>query len=243
MKSKKDTITGIKKVVLVDNFTISGGYDIAKDSLNWSKINMSGRTKLFKNLDVTYASIWDPYVIDSTGNNLNEFEYIKNKRLLRRTNTNWAFSLNWSLRSKQKKKEITSPNASEEELNMIKANPDAYLDFDQPWSLNIQYQLNYMNYYDPTSQKMVSKVIQTLSFSGDVNISPKWKVGFRSGYDFEQKDFSYTSIDIYRDLHCWEIAFNWIPMGFRKSYNLTIRVKSPVLQDLKLTKKKDFRDF
>ncbi|MFA5780793.1 MAG: putative LPS assembly protein LptD [Bacteroidales bacterium] len=246
VKSKKDTITGIKKVVLIDNFTISGGYDIAKDSLNWSKINMNGRTRLFKNLDVTYASSWDPYVVDSTGKNLNEFELKKNKRLFRRTNTNWAFSLNWSLRSKQKKKEITSSKATEEELNMIKANPDAYLDFDQPWSLNIQYQLNYMNSFDPRilgAKKMVNKVIQTLSFSGDVNLSSKWKVGFRSGYDFEQKDFSYTSVDIYRDLHCWEIVFNWIPMGFRKSYNITIRVKSPVLQDLKLTKKKDFRDY
>jgi len=243
VKSKKDTITGIKKVVLIDNFTISGGYDIAKDSLNWSKINMNGRTRLFKNLDVTYASSWDPYVVDSTGKNLNEFELKKNKRLLRLTNTNWAFSLNWSLRSKQKKKEITSSKATEEELDMIKANPDAYLDFDQPWNLNIQYQLNYMNSFDQTAKKMVNKVIQTLSFSGDVNLSSKWKVGFRSGYDFEQKDFSYTSIDIYRDLHCWEMVFNWIPMGFRKSYNLTIRVKSPVLQDLKLTKKKDFRDY
>jgi lipopolysaccharide assembly outer membrane protein LptD (OstA) len=242
VRSKKDTITGIKKVVLIDNFTISGGYDIAKDSLNWSKINMSGRTKLFKNLDVTYASSWDPYVVDSTGKNLNEFELKKNKRLFRRTNTNWAFSLNWSLRSKQKKKEIASPNASEEEIDMIKANPGAYLDFDQPWSLNIQYQLNYMNNFDLIAKKIVNKVIQTLSFSGDINITPKWKVGFRSGYDFEQKDLSYTSIEIHRDLHCWEIIFNWIPMGFQKSYNLTIRVKSPVLQDLKLTKKKDFRD-
>ncbi len=100
-----------------------------------------------------------------------------------------------------------------------------------------------MNSFDQAAKKMVNKVIQTLSFSGDVNLSSKWKVGFRSGYDFEQKDFSYTSIDIYRDLHCWEIVFNWIPMGFRKSYNITIRVKSPVLQDLKLTKKKDFRDY
>jgi hypothetical protein len=146
------------------------------------------------------------------------------------------------LRSKQKKKDIESSKASPEELDMIKANPDAYLDFDQPWSLNIQYQLNYMNNYSLITKAMEGKVIQTLSFNGDINISPKWKIGFRSGYDFEQKDFSYTSVDIYRDLHCWEMVFNWIPMGFRKSYNLTIRIKSPTLQDLKLTKKKDFRD-
>jgi hypothetical protein len=63
-----------------------------------------------------------------------------------------------------------------------------------------------------------------------------------TNYDFKMKDFGYTSIDFYRDLHCWELHLNWIPLGFRKSYNMTIKVKSPVLQDLKLTKKKDFLD-
>ncbi|OQC45445.1 MAG: hypothetical protein BWX61_00779 [Bacteroidetes bacterium ADurb.Bin035] len=64
-----------------------------------------------------------------------------------------------------------------------------------------------------------------------------------TGYDFDLKDFTYTSINIHRDLHCWEIILNWIPTGFRKSYNFTIRIKSPMLQDVKLTKKTDWRDY
>ena len=79
-------------------------------------------------------------------------------------------------------------------------------------------------------------------FTSD-NITEKWKVGFRSGYDLKNKDFTYTSIDIYRDLHCWEMTFNWIPIGFHQSYNFVIRVKSSILQDLKLTKKRDFYDY
>ncbi len=72
--------------------------------------------------------------------------------------------------------------------------------------------------------------------SGSVSLTPKWRVGFRSGYDFKQKEVTYTSVDVYRDLHCWEMTFNWIPFGFMRSYNFTIRVKSSVLQDLKLTR-------
>ena len=52
-----------------------------------------------------------------------------------------------------------------------------------------------------------------------------------------------VGIDIYRDLHCWEMTFNWIPLGFHQSYNFVIRVKSSILQDLKLTKKRDFYDY
>jgi hypothetical protein len=84
--------------------------------------------------------------------------------------------------------------------------------------------------------------VQTLGVSGEVNVAPKWKITFNTGWDFETKALSYTSVNIYRDLHCWEMRFSWIPIGFRKSWNFTINVKASVLQDLKLNKKKDFRD-
>ena len=65
---------------------------------------------------------------------------------------------------------------------------------------------------------------------------------FSSGYDIENKKLSYTSIDVYRDLHCWEMRFTWLPIGFRQSWNFTINIKSSMLQDLKLDKKRDFYD-
>lgn len=64
-----------------------------------------------------------------------------------------------------------------------------------------------------------------------------------TNYNFEDHEFIYTSVNIYRDMHCWKINFNWIPTGFRKSYNMTIRVKSSILQDLKIEKKTDWRDY
>ena len=242
VRSKKDTITGMKKIVLIDNFTISGGYDLAKDSLNWSKLVMSGRTKLFKHLDILYGSAWDPYIIDSLGRNLNTYEWTRNNRIFRLASTDWSFSLDWSLRSKEKKKSNTTQKDTEEGLQLSQERYDQYVDFNEPWNINMYYNVRLTNTFNSTLKKMERKTIQTLSFKGDLNITSKWKIGLTSGYDFEQKQFSYTSVNIYRDLHCWEIVFNWIPIGFRKSYDLTIRIKATALQDLKLTKKKDFRD-
>ncbi len=79
--------------------------------------------------------------------------------------------------------------------------------------------------------------------SGDLRLTDKWRIGVSTGYDFENNDLTYTSVNIYRDLHCWEMTINWIPFGFRRSYNLTIRVKSPVLQDLKYEQRREFFDF
>ena len=238
VRSKKDTVNGTKKIVLIEGFKISTGYDVAKDSNNWSNLLLSGRTKLFKNLNVNYASSWDPYAIDSAGKDTKVFEYKKSKRLFLLKSTDWNFGLNWALHSKTKKKEIASNKATPDELDNIKKHKDDYIDFDEPWNLNIQYVLSFTNTFNQATSTMRRDVTHTIGIKGDINIAAKWKVGFVSNYDIKNKELSYTSINIYRDLHCWEMTFSWIPTGLQKSYNLTIRVKSAVLQDLKLTKKK-----
>lgn len=234
---KKDTITGTKKLVLIENFTISGSYDLAKDSMNFSYINMSGNTRLFKYINITYSSIWDPYVIDSLGKRRNQFEIVENKRLLRLDNTSWNFGVGLSLNSTMIKKK----NNKDPQPVVVNLYPDE-VNFDIPWNVNINYNLVYTSKYVPKDNSKLKKVIQTLSVSGDFSLTPKWKIGVSSGYDFEAKKISYTSIKIYRDLHCWEMNFEWVPFGFRKSWSFVIRVKSSVLQDLKIEKKKDFRD-
>jgi lipopolysaccharide assembly outer membrane protein LptD (OstA) len=260
IRSRKDTITGTKKMGLIDNFTISFSYDFARDSLNWSPLSLSGRTRLFKNIDLSYRSQLDPYILDSTGTrNLNKTEWSVNHRLLRLEQTNWAVSLNWRVTSSDigkkgaKKeetpktgmlKEGTTNEGQDAELEEIKLNPDDYIDWSIPWDLTFSYSFNYTatrNYPDYVLDK-TSKIVQTLGVNGNVSITPKWKIGFMTGWDFVNNDLSYTSISIYRDLHCWEMRFNWIPIGYQKSWNFTINAKASILQDMKLNKKKDFRD-
>ncbi len=243
VRNRKDTITGTKKIVLINNFTITSSYNLAADSLNWSPLSMSGRTILFKHLNINYSSSWDPYILDSTGTHkLNKFEWDVHKRLFRHTNTSYNFGLNLSLNSKNIKRKKTSNKGTEQQLSEINTHPEEYINWDNPWSLNISYTLRYTNNYNSQEKIMENKIIQTLSFNGSLNITPKWKMGFRSGYDFKNGAFSYTSLNFYRDLHCWEMRFNWIPIGKMKSWNFSINAKSPLLKDLKLKKKKDFRD-
>jgi hypothetical protein len=249
VRSQKDTVSGTRKVVLIEDFSIASGYDFARDSLNLNKLTLSGRTTLFRQLNVNYGSSFDPYVIDSNGRRLNKLEWNETRRLFRPENHSLRFGLSWQLNSESLTRERTSQAGTEQEFEDIMENIEGYVDWNVPWNLNISYDLNYtLSYlyqhgywnYDVTKDK---RIIQTLGFYGDVNITPKWKLGFRSGFDFESRSLTYTSIDVYRDLHCWEMRFNWIPIGFRQSWNFTINIKSSMLQDLKLDKKKDFRDF
>ena len=243
VRTPNDTTQQDKKVKLVDNLSLSTSYNMAADSLNWSPISVSGRTKLFKKLSVTYRSRYDMYQLDSLGRRIDKFIWEDSNEFLRRDNTSWNFGLNLSLSDKDLNELFTSDKGTEEELREINENPEQYIRWDNNWNLTLNYTLNYTNSYEKNLDKYNRDVIQTLNFNGSLNITDKWKFRVRSGYDFKAKELSYTSINIHRDLHCWQMSFNWVPFGQRQRWNFTLQAKSSLLQDLKLEKKKDFRDF
>jgi len=246
VRSRKDTVTGMKKVKVIENLNFSGSYDLARDSLKMSYLRVTGRTTLWKNFSIQYASVWDPYALDSAGRQTNKYEWTVNRRLFRLDNTTWRLSMNYRIGDKElsKMKKKAPQNATEEEMIEIEDNPDDFVDWDIPWSLNVRYtfaytsKIDYINYIR-LPQKQIT---QTLGLSGQLNITPKWKFTFTTGWDFTNKGLSYTSVSIYRDLHCWEMRFNWIPIGPQQSWNFAINVKASILQDMKLNRKKDFRD-
>ena len=244
VRSKKDTITGLKKVKLIDNLSVSWNYNLAADSLNMSPLRITGRTTLWKNITLQCGSSWDPYDVDSSGRRINQYLWQTQKKLLRKENTSLSLSVGLRLGDKDFKKKKKPKEASQDELDEIHQNPHEFVDWDIPWSLNVNYNFNYTNkiLYNDFQRLPVRTIVQTLNVRGQINLTPKWKVTFRSGWDFTHKEISFTSINLYRDLHCWEMRFSWIPLGPRKSWNFSINIKSSVLQDLKLTRKKDFRD-
>ncbi len=231
-----DTTSTVKRVSLIDAFNFAINYNMMATHFKWSTISSGFRTKLFKKIDVNANFIADPYRVSQDSIRIERFEWRDGKRLARLTGAN--ISLGTSLRKGGLTSSThTSTHGTEAEMNMINSNPNGYVDFNIPWSLNINYVLNW-------SRPLLTETFtQSVRFSGDVNVTPKWKVGFDSSYDLRKLEFGYTSLNVYRDLHCWEMQFNWIPFGIRQSYNVTISVKSSVLQDLKLTRKRDWYDF
>ena len=83
---------------------------------------------------------------------------------------------------------------------------------------------------------------QNLGFNTTINLTRNWRVTVTSAYDFVNKELARTTININRDLHCWEMLFNIVPNGAYQNYSFELRVKSSVLQDLKLTRKRRWQD-
>ena len=129
-------------------------------------------------------------------------------------------------------------NKQEEENNTdMEFGKDGYMIWKVPWSLSINYSINY-GYGDFNYKKMEynGKITQNLSFSGNISPTKNWSFNFSASYDFDRKKIAYMNCGITRDLHCWSMSANFIPVGPYKSYNFHISVKSSLLSDLKYDK-------
>jgi len=255
IRSEDDTVKQSKKVPILNNFGISSSYNVVADSFNLSNISLRANTSVFNNkLNINFNGTVDPYVyiLDSTGVNSRDEPIFYQRRIDRYAWNNGnglgqissaTIALSTNLSPKANKKDqntrdrINDSNLSDAEKDFLISNPDAYVDFSIPWSLRINYNVNYTKrgFEEP-------KITQTLRFNGDLSLSEKWKITYNSGYDFENKEFTLTRFGITRDLHCWTMNVSWTPFGRYESYSFTIRVKSSLLQDLKIDRNRSFLD-
>jgi hypothetical protein len=237
LRPKNDSDAANVRNMIIDALNFSMSYNFMAKNFNWSTINAGFRTKLFKKVDVNASIIADPYRVNELGVRIERFEWRTGKRIARLNAANLALTTSLRKGGLTAAQTRTSNRGTDQELQMINSNPNAYVDFNVPWSLNVTYNLSWNRSFLETN------IAQSVRLAGDINITSKWKVGFDSSYDLQMKKFGFTSFNLYRDLHCWEMQFNWIPFGFRQSYNITINVKSAVLQDLKVARKRDWFDF
>ena len=108
----------------------------------------------------------------------------------------------------------------------IQNTPTGYADFSIPWSIAADLTYN-ISKVGSTSNK---RAIMNIGF--DFNLTPKWKIHGRSGYDFVGTEFATTNITILRDFHDWEMGFNWTPFGRFASYQFDLRLKTGPLRDM-----------
>jgi lipopolysaccharide assembly outer membrane protein LptD (OstA) len=234
--SKKDTVSQTKKVPLLDALTIGASYNLAVDSLNWSIISIAGRTKLFDKVDINFGSHFDPYIADSFGQRLSQYEWDVNHRIARLTDANVGMGVSFQ------SKETTQPPPTPEQKQYMISSGNEYADFSIAWNMDLRYNL-FLRKVNTLSGNDSVTFTQTLGITASFNLTKNWRISGSTSYDFINHEFPTAALQIYRDLHCWEMSMQWVPFGIRPSYSFILRVKASVLQDLKIPKSKGWNEF
>jgi len=238
--SRKDTVHHEKKIRLLESFNISGNYNIAADSLNFSPIAITGRTSFAESkVGVTFDFTLDPYTTDSANRRINKFVFEEERHFTRLTRA--SFSLTSRFQSKKAETPAVQHEqyVTEEERLMIERNRELYYDFNIPWNFSLIYNIG-LTKGIPGNPGKLHISTNSVEFHLDANLTPRWKLVLDTGYDFNDMDFVLTYFRVIRDLHCWELSFDWTPYPLdAQRYAIQLNVKASILQDMKLTRKKD----
>jgi hypothetical protein len=254
VRSKKDTTSedGIKKIRLIDGFGLTGSYNFLADSFQLSPISLYLRSTLFEKINITASASMDPYKTDRQGYRINELAWSGDGFSLGRiTSGNIAISTSFTSKQKEKKElppdedlsGIGLPMTNEEQqalLNNVRNNPAEYADFNIPWSVNLSYSLSFTRLLKRDYSGYETQVNSSVNVSGDFNLTPKWKLGASTFYDFRGASIQQLTMFLSRELHCWQLGINITPVGLYRTFNITINPKSGLLRDLKINRSKFF---
>ena len=111
---------------------------------------------------------------------------------------------------------------------------DGYMPFKLPWNFTVSYGItmaeNTAADINIKTMRYPYKFTQNLNFSGNIGISDNWRINFTSGYNFEYKKLTTTTVHISRDLHCFEMSCG-IVLAPYTSFNFSFRATSQLLAD------------
>jgi len=261
LRSKVDSTETDKKVSLIDNLSFAGSYNLAVDSMNWSNISVNIRIKFGKLYTLNLGSSLDPYMyqLDGKGRpvrvNVTTWEKLHIPGRFTGTSTSFSYSINNETFKKKStdtdtgnaEGDVTASAGSDKKKAVSNEPQDPesalYKKIQSPWNINLAYSLRYgQSSFNKQKMYYDYSFTHSLTLSGNLNLFSTWKLSASTNYDFENKEFSTMNCAISRDLHCWEMSANFIPIGRYKSYNFSIRVKSSMLSDLKYEQHQNNRD-
>lgn len=257
VRSKKDSADGgLKKIRLIDGFGFNGSYNLVADSFKLSTINIYARSTLFEKINITAGATLDPYQVDKYGYRMNKYMWSGGRGFSpgRITGGNIAISSSFQSKQRNDKKQPSPQDKNKNDNNLppmtmeeqmaqlayVRRNPAEFADFNIPWSLNVQYSLNFSRQFKPDYSGFETVTTQSFNWTGDFSITPKWKAGMSGFFDFVTRKIPTLTMYLSREMHCWQMSINVTPVGLYRTFNITINPKSGILRDLRINRTRYF---
>lgn len=104
-----------------------------------------------------------------------------------------------------------------------------YIDTAAPLSFSLDFTMSYR----PAIGPVPSQTTATLTVSPfNLRLTPMWTATGSTGLDLVSLKPTTTAIALRRDLHCWEMAIQWQPIGLTRGFSVSLYVKSGYLRDI-----------
>ncbi len=238
-KSNKDTITGFKKTRIIDNLYISTDYDIFKDTMNWNDVAFRMVINPIETFNITINGAHSLYAWNTTTGVSNALYAFETNQGIGRLKSG-SISTSWTFTAKKNRAQLK--NSSSNALNTWNPNyqqwinsPTQLILFDIPWKISVEHIFSLASNFNQAT--FVSKnylPTNTLRLSGDLSFTENWKVASNLLLDLESGKITNFNINMFRNIHCWNVSFNWTPIGTNKNFIISLRGTAAALQNVNL---------
>lgn len=232
--------TSEEKIKLLD-FDLGTSYNFTADSLKLSDIDLSARTSI-QDFRIRTSMRFSPYALQPTGTDTGTRYRLVDRYMIAenpltpvrltsfRLNMSSSFEGDSGAQPSGGQESRTGPNGAQRGASQTgpsRSSPAGYLDAGVPWSLSFDFSYSFRK-----PAKRVVNQNATVNTQFRLDVTPKWSLSGRTGYDLIQNEIATTSINVNRDLGCWVMSFSWVPFGTRQSYSFNLQVKSGQLSQL-----------
>ncbi|HMO63331.1 MAG TPA: putative LPS assembly protein LptD [Ferruginibacter sp.] len=256
VRNKNDTAAdAMKKITLIDGFSIGGSYNFLIDSFQFSPLTISARSNLFNKINLTASASSNLYQVDTNGLPVNRLIW-KDKPFSLGRLSGGSVTLSTSFTGGDGQKKSTGSSNGrvinpltgmaetdyEAEAAYMRNNPAEFTDFSIPWSVNLGYSLRFNKTFVRTLKKFQTTFNSDLTFSGTLGLTKQWQVGVNGTYNVSTGEIGYVTMTIAREMHCWQMAISLAPIGRSRYFTITISPKSGLLRDLRVNRSRYFYD-
>lgn len=241
-------------------FNLNTSYNMAADSLRLSPVTFNVRSPMLQGLELSVGgtfNVYDQQFVPDAATGRNTWQTVdrtlisQGKGLARLTNFSVQVGTRFSSqgvsfqpqsaatdssRSDSADNSLQSRfsrrlNSQEQEVDMFGDHTPGWSDVIVPWDVNLSLSYN-RTAFIPTS------ITQTLAvtFRGNFSLTQTLNVSAYGSFDVLTGSFISPIIDINKRIHCWNLSFNWIPIGFNRGFFLRFSAAAPQLRDLVIPK-------
>ena len=219
---------------LIDNLSVNSSYNFAADSLNFSNVSVSLSSRVIDGLRFRASANYSLYARDDNGREVNTFIWNDGNKILQPQN----YSLNLS----------TSFNGGERGMQVQTPPYRPYDPYDQAffspvdrrfnsrpvqalhstWSVGLDFSYRWTYRFGQDANESATLNVNNIQF----NLTPKWRVGTRIGYEFIEKELTPSQFSLSRSMICWDLSFQFNPFGEFQYYFFRLSLSSSQIANL-----------
>lgn len=221
---------------LIDNLSATSSYNFAADSLNFGRMNVSLSSSAVNNFRIRASAGYSFYSRDENGREIDRFIWQDTNKFLQPLNYSLSVSTDITLGGRGRGARITTPEYRPyDPYDQTFFSPVDTRFFSQPvqgyssgfrMGLDFSYRWTYRHGRDARKSAVLNA--NNIQF----NLTPKWSLRTRLGYDFIEKELTPSQFSLNRQMVCWNLSFNFNPFGEFQYYAFRLSLSGGQIQSL-----------